>query len=123
MKYLRIGLSFALLFGLSVVSASSADASGKWTSTFDTQIGEQHYTYVFKVDDGKLTGTATSDRGETKIEEGTMKGDDVFFVENINYQGMAIRIEYRGKISGDEIKFTRKVGDFATEEIVAKRTK
>jgi hypothetical protein len=32
-------------------------------------------------------------------------------------------ITYTGKISGDEIKFTRKVGDFATEEITAKRVK
>lgn len=30
---------------------------------------------------------------------------------------------YAGTIVGDEIKFTRKVGDFATEELVAKRKK
>jgi hypothetical protein len=44
-------------------------------------------------------------------------------VENITFQDQKLRIEYTGKISGDEIKFTRKVGDFATEEFVAKRTK
>ena len=46
------------------------------------------------------------------------------FVENLNYQGMDIRIVYSGKIvSADEIKFTRNVMDFATEELVAKRVK
>ena len=35
----------------------------------------------------------------------------------------SIRIEYKGKISSDEIKFVRKVGDFGTEEFVAKRVK
>jgi hypothetical protein len=33
------------------------------------------------------------------------------------------RIEYTGQLAGDEIKLTRKVGDFATEELVAKRVK
>jgi hypothetical protein len=34
-----------------------------------------------------------------------------------------LRIEYTGKVSGNEIKFTGKVGDFATKECVAKRVK
>ena len=44
-------------------------------------------------------------------------------MENVKFQDMDIRIEYKGKIAGDEIKFTRQVADFATEEIVAKRVK
>ena len=50
-----------------------------------------------------------------------MEGDKVSFVEMLNFQDNEIRITYTGKISGNEIKFTRKVGDFATEDIVAKR--
>ena len=61
--------------------------------------------------------------GSTEIKEGTIKGDAVFFVENLEFNGMAIRIEYTGKLAGDEIKFTRKVADFATEDLVAKREK
>ena len=34
-----------------------------------------------------------------------------------------IPITYTGKIAADEIKFTRKVADYATEELVAKRSK
>ena len=42
----------------------------------------------------------------------------------LNFQGTAIRIQYTGKItSADEIKFTRQVADFATEELVATRVK
>ena len=42
----------------------------------------------------------------------------------LNFQGTAIRIQYTGKItSEDEIKFTRQVADFATEELVATRVK
>ena len=103
--------------------ALAANVDGTWTSTFDTQIGEQHYTYTFKADGEKLSGTAKNDWGERPIEDGTLKGDDITFTENVEFQGQKITIKYTGKLSGDEIKFTRQVGTFATEEIVAKRKK
>jgi hypothetical protein len=105
------------------LAALAADVSGQWASTFTTQIGEQHYTYTFKVDGDKLTGTAKNDNGTTEITDGSIKGDDISFVENIDMMGNKIAITYTGKVSGDEIKFTRKVGDFATEELTAKRVK
>ena len=113
------------LFGVLALAgvAFAADIDGTWTATFDTQIGEQHYTYTFKADGEKLTGTAKNDWGERPIEDGTIKGDDIAFTENIEFQGQKITIKYTGKLSGDEIKFTRQVGTFATEEIVAKRKK
>ena len=46
------------------------------------------------------------------------------FVETLTFQGMEVRIVYTGTISSDdEIKFTRQVGEFATETLVAKRAK
>jgi hypothetical protein len=122
MRYRQYFVLAALSLGC-VVSAHAADATGTWKASFDTQIGEQHYTYELKADKDQLTGKATNDRGATDISEGTVKGDEIFFVENITFQDQKLRIEYTGKISGDEIKFTRKVGDFATEEFVAKRAK
>jgi hypothetical protein len=42
----------------------------------------------------------------------------------LKFEGMEIKIDYTGTIvSADEIKFSRQVGDFATEELVAKRSK
>lgn len=104
-------------------TALGADVTGKWSASFDTQIGVQNYTYTFKVDGATLTGTAKSQFGESQISEGTVNGDDISFVENLDFQGQPLRIEYKGKVSGDEIKFTRKVADVATEELVAKRVK
>ena len=115
-----------LLFAIALLllaPAFAADVAGKWTAAIDTQIGVQNYTYDFKVDAGKLTGKAKSQFGETEITEGTVKGDEIAFVENLDFQGQALRIEYKGKISGDEIKFQRKVADVATEDFVAKRAK
>jgi len=100
-----------------------ADVTGKWAAAIDTQIGVQNYTYDFKEDGGKLTGRAKSQFGETEITEGTVKGDEISFVENLDFQGQALRITYKGKVSGEEIKFRRQVGDLATEEFVATRAK
>jgi hypothetical protein len=116
-------LAFAVAAAAAVLTA--ADVSGEWTASIDTQIGVQNYAFTFKVDGEKLTGRATSAfaNADTEITEGVVKGDDISFVENLVYQGMPLRIVYKGKMSGDEIKFTRNVADIADEPFVAKRSK
>jgi hypothetical protein len=113
----------AALALLAVATVFAADVSGTWTASFDTQVGVQNYTYTFKVEGGKLTGTAKSNLGEGTISNGAVNGDDVSFVENLNYQDMPLQITYKGKISGDQIKFTRTVTEGVTEDLVAKRVK
>ncbi len=105
------------------IAAYAADVDGVWKATFDTPIGEQHYTYTFKADGEKLTGTAKNDMAETKIEDGTIKGNEITFTETLSFQGQSIPIKYKGTLAGDQINFTRQVGDFGTETIVAKREK
>ena len=126
MSYGKLTVVLALALGL-MCSARAADIAGKWTTQFDSPVGVQKYTYDFKVDGEKLTGKAMGDVGgekrESEIKEGKVTSNEVSFVEMLKFQDQDIRIEYKGKISGDEIKFTRQVGDFATEELVAKRVK
>lgn len=100
-----------------------ADAAGTWTAAIDTEIGVQNYTYVFKLDGMALTGTAKNSLSEmaSEIKDGKVEGDAISFVENLNYQGMDLVITYKGTLAGDEIKFSRMVGEFATEEFTAKR--
>jgi enterochelin esterase-like enzyme len=107
--------------------AMAADLTGTWKSEFDSQIGLQKYTYTLKQDGTNLTGKANSEIGEQKreaeLKEGKVDGDAVSFVEMLNFQDNDIRITYTGKLTtnANEIKFKRQVGDFATEDIVAKR--
>ena len=99
-------------------SPTAASLAGKWKSEFDSRIGHQSYVFQFKGAGDKLTGTASRERDgaktETELKELTIKGDEVSFVEPIKIQDQDVRIEYKGKISGDEMKLTRKVGDYAT---------
>lgn len=119
-----------ILAALSLAAASSALAggvAGKWKGQFDSAIGLQKYTYEFKVDGEKLTGKAIGERetgtNDVAIIEGKISKDDISFVEQLKFDDHDIRIEYTGKIAGDDIQFTRKVGDFGTEQFTAKRVK
>jgi len=110
------------------LSLSAVDITGTWKSEFDSQIGQQKYTYTLKQDGTNLTGKANSEIGgekrEADLKEGKVQGDAVSFVETLNFQDNDIRITYTGKISStnsNEIKLKRQVGEFATEDIVAKR--
>ncbi|MEI6074922.1 MAG: alpha-L-arabinofuranosidase C-terminal domain-containing protein [Verrucomicrobiota bacterium] len=118
-----------LLLTLVLLSLSlfAADITGTWKTEFDSQIGLQKYVLTLKQDGTKLTGKANSEAGERKreaeLKEGKVEGETVSFIEMLNFQQNEIRITYTGKILSDanEIKFSRAVGDFAKEEIVAKR--
>ena len=120
----RVLLSAMIAAGMAA-AVFAADVTGTWTATFDTQVGAQKYTYTFKVQGTKLTGQAKSELAmtETEITEGTVNGDDISFVENLNFQDMPLRIVYKGKMAGDELKLTRTILDMFTEEAVAKRAK
>lgn len=122
LKFSQVAGLIAFLVGMGI-AASAANIDGTWTATFDTQIGEQHYTYVLKADGEKLTGTAKSDTAETQIEDGVIKSNDINFTETVDFQGQKLSIKYKGTLDGDQINFTREVGTFATEKLVAKRQK
>lgn len=104
----------------------AADLTGQWKAEFDTQVGKQTYTYDLKAEGEKITGKATGDingqnRRTVDLQEGSLAGDTVTFVESFQFQGNDIRIRYTGKVAGNEIRFTRQVGDIATEQLVATR--
>jgi hypothetical protein len=100
------------------------DVTGTWKASFDTQIGVQNYTYEFVQKGTSLTGKITSDNGGSDVKNGKVENGTITFTETLDFGGMTINITYTGKpASADEIKFTRQVGDFATEELTAKRSK
>ena len=120
---LRMAAAVAIFVLAICLPALASDISGQWTTTINSQVGDQHYVYTFKVDGEKLTGTAKSDDSTNEIQDGLVKGDDVSFTENREYQGQKLVFKYVGKISGDEIHFTRELAGFDKEVFVAKRVK
>jgi hypothetical protein len=121
----RITATAAVVFLAIGALVQAADPSGRWTSTFTTEVGEQQYTFEFKVKGSTLTGTAKSNLlGESELQDGKVDGDKISFVENADFQGMPLKITYSGTMtSADEIAFTRNVADIANEKLVARRAK
>lgn len=124
--FVRKSLILAVMILTGLVCAYAADITGKWTAEFDSEVGLQKYVFEFKADGATLTGTAISNidgaEASTPITEGKIDGDKISFVENLNYQGMELRIAYEGTVSGDEIQLARIEGA-GGEKFVAKRAK
>ncbi len=99
--------------------------SGNWKVDFDTQIGVQNYVMKFERKAGVLqaTGNAVLNGRSRTVEftEVKAEGSEVSFIELLNLGGNEIRIQYTGQMEGETIRFTRKVGDVANEQAIAKR--
>lgn len=121
----RVAWSAAVAVAISVVLVQAADPSGRWAATFNTDVGEQQYTYEFVVKGTTLTGKIKGSlTGESEVQEGKIDGEKITFVESVSFMEMPLRIVYSGVMtSADEIRFTRNVADFANEELTAKRVK
>jgi hypothetical protein len=115
---------------LALASAMAADVTGKWTATIPGAQGqgEASVTLVFKADGNNLTGTLNNSQmpGEVAISEGKISGDDISFSIMRKIGETDMKIAWKGKISGNEIKFTREAqggagGGAPSPEIIAKR--
>ena len=123
----------ALVCVLTAVQALAADVAGKWIGQVPAAQGqpESTITFVFKVDGDNLTGTINNSQqpGDVELKEGKVTGDDITFSLTRNIGGTDMKVVWKGKIAGDEIKLTRSVtgaagpGAGATTEITAKRAK
>jgi hypothetical protein len=123
MKIRSLGI-LALLVAMAL-PAGAADLVGRWTAEFDSPIGAQKYLYVFQKSGDALTGEATYEhslgKGTVPLKNLKMEGDKVAFEEPLSVNGEQITITYTGTLAGDELKLTRVVGQFGSEQLTAKR--
>ena len=103
----QVVVLMTVLFALCAVTAVAADISGKWIAQVPGRDGKpQEQVFVFKVAGGTLTGTVSGGRGDQEISGGTVSGDDISFVVIRKFQDMEMKTTYKGKVAGNEIKFT-----------------
>jgi hypothetical protein len=127
-KILLIGFLALLTF---LATAWAADVTGKWT----LQAQGADITLTFKVTGTVLTGTLDNSQmpGAVEIKDGKINGDDLSFYVMRKIGESDMKIVWKGKISGEEIKFKREAeggqgmggggGQGQAEELVAKRAK
>ena len=89
------------------VGALAADITGNWKATAEGPQGQMERTFTFKVEGNKVTGESTSTMmGKSTITDGKIEGDTVSFVLTGKFGDQEVKLNYKGKISGNEIKFT-----------------
>jgi len=117
----KTGVLLMCVFVMATSLKADSPADGKWEAKIKTQVGEQTIKLNFKSDGDTLTGTVSDGRsGETAIQEGKIDGMTISFKQTVDAGASNISFTYTGKISGDQIAFTREPFKL---EFVARRAK
>lgn len=115
--------ALTLLSQTKVSALSESDIAGKWKSEYPGPNGPAITIYTFKVENGELTGTVSGRQSDTEFSEGKINGNEISFVVVRKLGEEERRIQYKGKISGDELKISIKFGDSPARESIAKRVR
>lgn len=123
MKQARFALCF---FCFAIAALFAADITGQWQAQIPGRDGNlMDTTFQFKATGEQLTGSMQNQWGEREISEGKISGDDISFAVHIDAGGNQMTFLYKGKVAGNEIKFSRErkggEGATATVQFVAKR--
>jgi len=102
---------FALLAGLASMPLLAHDISGNWEFDVETAMGSGTPSFVFVQNGEKLTGTYSGLFGKAELT-GTVKGDQVDFQFNFEYDGQSGVAHYTGTIdSASKMKGKVQFGD------------
>jgi PKD repeat protein len=106
-----------------IATAWAAEVSGKWVGKADNV----DITLTLKVSGNTLSGTINNplSAGETPINDGKVNGDEITFSVNRILNENEVKVVWKGKATGSEIKFKREIAGQAGSgvDIVAKKVK
>ena len=83
-------------------TAAKVDVNGVWDMVVETPNGPIENVGTLKQEGEKLTGTLASHMGEVALE-GSVVGDEIKYVINIDMQGQQMAIAFAGKVDGDKM--------------------
>ncbi len=118
-KRLTMGLGIMATV-LTVAVAAQTDVTGKWNMTFDSEAGSTSGTLTLTQDGEKLTGEMVSEQGTLEFE-GTITGDKLAWVMEIDAGGAFIEITMEGTVDGDEMMGTADFGGYGGGDWTATR--
>ena len=133
MKYLT-AFALAFLIAVSAVPAyaqeapkpdakpAPVDVNGVWDMVVEGPQGAIDVVTTFKQEGEKITGTQASQMGETAFE-GTVAGNEVKWVLNIDMGGQQMSIAFAGKVDGESMAGVFDMGGMGTAAWTAKKRK
>jgi len=106
---IRIAVLTTILF-TSWLTAGAAELDGKWAGAVAGPRGEMQVLFNLAQEGSELRGSvASSTMGESPISEGRVEGDSFSFLQVIRRGERRFTVRYEGKITGDELRITRRV--------------
>jgi hypothetical protein len=114
------GLCLALA-ALSVTAVAQRSVAGAWRVDFVTPLGQTFVNMYISQSGSRLTGHATDEFGEYSIE-GRVTDDQVTVVWEVPEDGKMLEITMKGKVDGNVITGTAKLGDVGEGPLTARRT-
>ena len=101
--------------------APPKSAAGTWRVEFVTPQGQVGVNMTINQSGTKLTGRVTDEFGEWPIE-GRLTGDQVNVVWSVPEDGKMMEITMTGKLDGNVINGTAKLGNVGEGPLTARRT-
>lgn len=115
------GLLAAAILCLSPVAAfAQGGVAGEWELSMSTPQGNTTVGLKLALAGDKLSGELTSPMGAVPVS-GSATGNDVKATAEVAVQGMNLTFEIGGKVNGDAMDGTVKVGDFGEFPFTGKR--
>lgn len=112
---------FLALAVISVPALAQSSVAGSWRVDFVTPLGQTFVNMTINQTGSKLTGHATDEFGEYLID-GRVVDDQVTVVWSVPEDGKMLEITMKGKIEGNQITGTAKLGDVGEGPLTARRT-
>jgi hypothetical protein len=123
MKTIRAGIRCMIaLAALTLWVSFAADIDGKWTGQVEGRNGPQTQTLMLKADGNALTGSVEGGRGgPVEISNGTIDGANVSFTVVRQFGDNKITQQYKGTLSGGDLKLTVSGGRGEPREVAYKK--
>ena len=106
---------------LPAVILAQQGAAGMWRVEFVTPLGQVGVNMTINQSGTKLTGQVTDEFGEWAID-GRISGDQVTVAWSVPEDGKMLEITMKGKLEGNVITGTAKLGDVGEGPLSARRT-
>jgi hypothetical protein len=121
-RSLATGLGVCLVVAaLAVTTFAQRSVAGTWRVDFVTPLGQTFVNMYISQSGSRLTGHATDEFGEYSIE-GRLTDDQVTVVWEVPEDGKMLEITMKGKVDGNVITGTAKLGDVGEGPLTARRT-
>jgi hypothetical protein len=123
MKTIRASLRcVTALAALTLWVSFAADIDGKWTGQVQGRRGVQNQTLMLKASGNTLTGSLQGGRGgPVEISNGTIDGDHISFTIVREFGENKVTQEFKGTLSGGELKLTESGGRGEPREVTYKK--